>query len=65
MYSEKSQISFIPVEETLFTNQNITYLDIDSSNCCSESWKRAATVGVRGFIVTNRPLALLIVFAVS
>lgn len=50
---------------TLFRSPNTTYLDIDSSKCCSESWKRAATVGVRGFIVTNRPLALFIVLAAS
>jgi len=49
----------------LFTSPDTTYLDIDSSKCCSESWKRAATVGVRGFMVTNRPLALLIVLAAS
>ena len=30
--------------------------DIDSRSCCKLSLKRAATVGVLGFIVTKRPL---------
>lgn len=42
-----------------------TYLDMESRRCCKESWNLAATVGVRGFIVTKRPFALFSVLEAS
>lgn len=59
--------SRISVAKKLFTRKGkcFTYLAMVSTNDCKESWNLAATVGVLGFMVTNRPLLLLIVLAAS